>query len=228
MSIASVAAQQTAASSGTASQTANNALSSLDGNFTDFLNMLMTQLQNQDPTSPMDSDQFTSELVQFASVEQQIQTNSSLTQLIQATQGSEVIQGSQMIGQQVTVQSTQVPLQNGSATVNISAPTAEPVSIAITNSSGVTVYNGSFNAQAGSNTWTWNGEDNAGGSVPSGVYTLVPTGTSGNSASTLTFTVTGTATGVTESNNAVQLQLGALSVPFSAITSVGNQSNSGS
>ncbi|HUN40607.1 MAG TPA: flagellar hook capping FlgD N-terminal domain-containing protein [Acetobacteraceae bacterium] len=224
MSIASVAAQQTAASSGTASQTANNALSSLDGNFTDFLNMLMTQLQNQDPTSPMDSDQFTSELVQFASVEQQIGTNQSLTQLIQATQGSEVIQGSQMIGQQVTVQTTQVPLQNGSATVNISAPTAQPVSIAITNSSGVTVYNGSINAQAGNNKWTWNGTDNAGDSVPDGVYTLVPTGTSGGSASTLTFTVTGTATGVTESNNAVQLQLGTLSVPFSSITSVGNQS----
>ena len=224
MSIASVAAQQSAASSGTASQTANNALSSLDGNFTDFLNMLMTQLQNQDPTSPMDSDQFTSELVQFASVEQQIGTNQSLTQLIQATQGSEVIQGSQMIGQQVTVQTTQVPLQNGSATVNISAPTAQPVSIAITNSSGVTVYNGSINAQAGNNKWTWNGTDNAGDSVPDGVYTLVPTGTSGGSASTLTFTVTGTATGVTESNNAVQLQLGTLSVPFSSITSVGNQS----
>ena len=224
MSIASVAAQQTAASSGTASQTANNALSSLDGNFTDFLNMLMTQLQNQDPTSPMDSDQFTSELVQFASVEQQIGTNQSLTQLIQATQGSEVIQGSQMIGQQVTVQTTQVPLQNGSATVNISAPTAQPVSIAITNSSGVTVYNGSINAQAGNNKWTWNGTDNAGDSVPDGVYTLVPTGTSGGSASTLPFTVTGTATGVTESNNAVQLQLGTLSVPFSSITSVGNQS----
>ncbi|HTW28990.1 MAG TPA: flagellar hook capping FlgD N-terminal domain-containing protein, partial [Acetobacteraceae bacterium] len=96
MSLASVAAQQSAANASAASQTTNNALSSLDGNFTDFLNMLMTQLQNQDPTSPMDSDQFTSELVQFASVEQQIDTNQSLTSLIQLTQGSEVIQGSQM------------------------------------------------------------------------------------------------------------------------------------
>ena len=222
MSIASVAAQQSAASASAASQTTSNALSSLDGNFTDFLNMLMTQLQNQDPTSPMDSDQFTSELVQFASVEQQIDTNQSLTSLIQLTQGSEVIQGSQMIGQQVTVQSTQVPLENGSATVNISAPAAEPVSIAITNSSGVTVYNGSLNAQAGNNTWTWNGTDNAGDSVPNGVYTLTPTATGAAGSSTLTFTVTGTATGVTESNNTVQLQLGALSVPFSSITSVGN------
>lgn len=228
MSLASVAAQQNTAnaassSASTASSTASNAFASLDGNFTDFLNMLMTQLQNQDPTSPMDTDQFTSELVQFSSVEQQIDTNQSLTQLIQLTQGSEVIQGSQMIGQPVTVQSTQVPLENGQATVNINAPAAEPVSIAITNSSGVAVYNGSLNAVAGNNTWTWNGTDNAGDAVPSGIYTLVPTGTNvGGATSTLTFTVTGTATGVTESNNAVQLQLGALAVPFSSITSVGN------
>jgi len=226
MSLASVAAQQNAGNASAASQTTNNALASLDGNFTDFLNMLMTQLQNQDPTSPMDTDQFTSELVQFSSVEQQIETNQSLTQLIQLTQGSEVIQGSQMIGQQVTAQSTQVPLENGQATVNIAAPAAEPVSIAITNSSGVTVYNGSFNAQAGNNTWTWNGTDDAGDSVPDGVYTLVPTGSGASGNSTLTFTVTGTATGVTDSNNTVQLQLGALSVPFSSITSVGNNSGS--
>jgi len=226
MSLASVAAQQNTAATSAAAQTTNNALSSLDGNFTDFLNMLMTQLQNQDPTSPMDTDQFTSELVQFSSVEQQIETNQSLTQLIQATQGSEVIQGSQMIGQQVTAQSTQVPLVNGSATVNINAPTAEPVNIAITNSSGAAVYNGSFNATAGNNTWTWNGTDNAGDQVPNGLYNLTPTTTNSSGSSTLTFTVTGTATGVTESNNTVQLQLGALSVPFSAITAV--TSNSGS
>ena len=118
MSIASVAAQQNSlitaanaaaagapnatasAASGTsaATQTGATALSSLSGNFTDFLNMLMTQLQNQDPTSPMDTNAFTTELVQFSSVEQQINTNTSLTQLIQLTQGGEVMQASAMTG----------------------------------------------------------------------------------------------------------------------------------
>ena len=65
--------------------------------------MLMTQLQNQDPTSPMDTNQFTTELVQFSSVEQQINTNTSLTQLIQLTQAGEVMQASAMTGKQVTV-----------------------------------------------------------------------------------------------------------------------------
>jgi flagellar basal-body rod modification protein FlgD len=120
MSIASVTAQQNsataaanvaAATSGTtsASQTGSAALNSLSANFGDFLQLLMTQLQNQDPTSPLDTNQFTSELVQFSSVEQQIDTNSSLTQLIQLTQGGEVMQASAMTGKQETVSSEHVP-----------------------------------------------------------------------------------------------------------------------
>jgi flagellar basal-body rod modification protein FlgD len=227
MSIASVVAQQNtasaAASASAASQTSNAAFSSLDGNFNDFLNMLMTQLQNQDPTSPMDTDTFTSELVQFSSVEQQIQTNTSLTSLIQLTQGSEVIQGSSMIGQQVTVQSTQIPLQNSTGTVNITSPAAEPVSISITNSAGTDIYDTTANAVAGNNTFTWNGTNNSGQTVPDGLYTLVATGSNvGGGTSTLPFTVTGTATGVASSGTAVNLQIGSLTVPFSAITAVAN------
>ncbi len=227
MSTASVVAQQNAANAAaaasTASQTTNAATSSLDGNYNDFLKMLMTQLQNQDPTTPMNTDQFTSELVQFSSVEQQIQTNTSLTSLIQLTQGSEVIQGSSMIGQRVTVQSTQIPLQNSQGTVNITSPAAEPVSVSITNSAGTDIFDTSVTAAAGSNTFTWNGTNNAGQTVPDGLYTLVATGSNvGGGTSVLPFTVTGTATGVVSSNNTVNLQLGTLTVPFSAISSVGN------
>jgi flagellar basal-body rod modification protein FlgD len=225
MSIASVVAQQNAAaaqaSAAAAAQTGSAATSSLDGNFNDFLNMLMTQLQNQDPSSPMDTDTFTSELVQFSSVEQQIQTNTSLTNLL--TQGSEVIQGSSMIGQQVTVQSTQIPLQNGTGTVNVTSPAAEKVSISITNSSGTDIFDTTVNAAAGNNTFTWNGTNNAGQTVPNGLYTMVATGSNvGGGTSTLPFTVTGTATGVISSGTTVDLQLGPLSVPFSSITSVGS------
>lgn len=224
MSIASVVAQQNSAQAqaAAASQASSSAITSLDGNFNDFLSMLMTQLQNQDPTSPMDTDQFTSELVQFSSVEQQIETNSSLTQLIQLTQGSEVIQGSSLVGQQVTVQSTQVPLENSTATVNITSPAAEPVAIAITNSAGTSIYNTTVNAVAGNNSFEWNGTNNAGNTVPNGLYTLVATGSNvGGGTSTLPFTVTGTATGVISSGGTVDLQLGTLSVPFSSVTSVG-------
>ena len=146
MSIASVAAQQNSAianaatttTSGStgASQTGSAALNSLTANFGDFLNMLMTQLQNQDPSSPMDTNQFTTELVQFSSVEQQIDTNTSLTQLIQLTQGGEVMQASAMTGKRVTVSSDHVPLQNGQGTIQFTAPAAEPVDVVIYDANG--------------------------------------------------------------------------------------------
>ena len=91
MSFASVAAQQTrccgsrqcgnqSASTGRPRrQAGTRALTSLSSNFGDFLNLLMTQLQNQDPSSPLDTNQFTTEQVQFSGVEQQINTNASLT-----------------------------------------------------------------------------------------------------------------------------------------------------
>src|SRR5471030_2721261 len=133
----SVPAASSAASSATGQSA--NPLASLSSNFGDFLNLLMTQLKNQDPSSPMDANSFTSELVQFSSVEQQINTNSSLTQLIQLTQAADVTQSSALLGKQVTVQSTQIPLQNGTGTLNFTAPTAEPVYITVQGTNGNTL-----------------------------------------------------------------------------------------
>ena len=193
MSLASVAAQQSnalaaatsaaaanAATSSTAASTAasgssasanasaTNPLLALSSNFSDFLNMLMTQLQNQDPTSPMDSNQFTTELVQFSGVEQQISTNGSLTQLIQLTQAGETMQATSMTGQQVTAQSTQIALQNGTGTLNFTDATGGPVAIAITSASGQPLYSTTITATAGQNSWTWNGQSSAGTQLPMG------------------------------------------------------------
>jgi flagellar basal-body rod modification protein FlgD len=198
-------------------------LISLSSNFSDFLNLLMTQLKNQDPSSPMDANSFTSELVEFSSVEQQINTNTSLTQLIQLTQAADVTQSAALLGKQVTVQSSELPLQNGSATVNFTAPTAEPVSITVQGPSGNTLRQVSLNATQGNNTWNWNGAASNGQILPDGAYAVVVTGgPAGTTAMALPFTVVGTATGVTTQNNSVNLQLGALSVPFTSVTSVGD------
>jgi flagellar basal-body rod modification protein FlgD len=226
MSLASVAAQQTStatASSSASSQASNNALNSLSSNFGDFLKLLMTQLQNQDPSSPLDTNQFTSELVQFSSVEQQINTNSSLTQLIQLTQAGEVMQGSSMTGKRVTVSSDHVPLQNGQGTIQFRAPAAEPVYIAIYNDNGTKLSDSMLMATKGTNTWTWNGTTSSGSTVPDGSYKVAITGANADgTTSALTFSVVGTATGVKNQSNGMQLQLGALSVDFSKVQAVGN------
>src|SRR5277367_601672 len=97
---------QLAASNGTSASSSNSgsslastsALGSLTSNYSDFLSLLTTQLQNQDPTSPMDSSQFTTELVQFSGVEQQINTNTNLAQLVSLTQAGNISQASSMLG----------------------------------------------------------------------------------------------------------------------------------
>jgi flagellar basal-body rod modification protein FlgD len=214
----------TGTSSGTGTSTTSGtgtALGALSTNYNDFLTMLTTQLQNQDPTSPMDSSQFTSELVQFSSVEQQINTNSSLGQLIQLTQAGDLTQASAMLGSQVTATSSQLPLQNGKASLSFTAPAAEPVAIAVYNSAGTQILDTAINATQGTNTWNWNGQNATGTTMPDGAYSVAVMGQGSTGAATaLPFTVTGTATGVSSGSNSVSLNLGALSVPFTAVTSV--------
>lgn len=207
----------------TATQTASqSALSSLSGNFQTFLKMLMTQLQNQDPTSPLDTNQFTSQLVQFSSVEQQIATNTSLNQLIQLTQASGVLQSTSMVGHQVAVTSDHLTLQNGSAGLQFTAPSDGPVAIAIYNDSGTKIADALVDAKAGSNSWTWNGMNANGTQMADGSYKVAVMGSVGGTATALPFTVVGTATGVQQNSGSLTLQMGGLSVDFSAVKQVLN------
>jgi flagellar basal-body rod modification protein FlgD len=89
-------------SSSATSSTGANSVGALSTNFNSFLNLLMTQMKNQDPTSPLDSNRFTSELVRFSQMEQQISTNSSRGQLIQSTQAGDLTQAGWMLGSSVT------------------------------------------------------------------------------------------------------------------------------
>ncbi|HEX4368818.1 MAG TPA: flagellar hook capping FlgD N-terminal domain-containing protein [Rhodopila sp.] len=213
----------TSSTSNTISQTGTSALGSLSDNFTSFLSLLMTQLQNQDPTSPLDSNQFTSELVQFTSVQQQIDTNSDLTQLIQLTQASQVEQSASMIGKPVTVTSSQLSLQDSSASINFNTTSAEPVGIAIYNAAGVQVQTATLTSTAGANTWTWNGQNASGTTMPDGAYTVTVNAIGVNGAtSAVPFTVNGTATSVQNNSGTVEVQMGGLTLPFSAVDSVGS------
>jgi|tagenome__1003787_1003787.scaffolds.fasta_scaffold20478221_2 flagellar basal-body rod modification protein FlgD len=223
-SVTSSTASTASATSGTtaATQTGSAALTSLSGNFSNFLSLLMTQLQNQDPTSPLDANQFTSELVQFSSVEQQIATNTNLTQLIQLTQASQIEQSASMLGRPVTVNSAQLSLQSGTAAINFTTTAAEPVAIAIYNASGAQIQGATLTSSAGSNTWTWDGKNASGNAMADGAYTVTVTALGSNSATAqVPFTVTGTATAVQNINGTVKLQMGGLTVPFSNVVSIG-------
>jgi len=218
------AASAAASSSGTnsaASSLGTNALQSLGSNFTSFLSLLTTQLQNQDPTSPMDTNQFTQELVEFTGVQQSVTTNTNLSQLISLTQGSQVLQSTQVVGDTATVTSPQIALQSGTGTITFNATSAEPVQVAIVNSADTPILDGTINAQAGANSWTWNGHDNNGDTMPDGAYGIaLETGTSGSNAQPVTFSVVGTASGLTNTPSGMRLEIGALQVPMSSVQSL--------
>src|ERR1700738_4567201 len=139
----------------------------LAGNFQTFLTLLTTQLQNQNPLSPLDTNQFTQQLVQFAGVEQQLKTNDQLTTLVSLQQTAQTTQALGFVGKTAVVDGSTTALASGAATWSLSVPTNSNVNISITNSTGQTVYTGNYSVSAGSNQpFTWGGKGNDGTQWP--------------------------------------------------------------
>ncbi len=210
----------TSPTSSSSSADSTSALTSLAGNFNDFLSLLTTQLQNQDPTAPMDTSQFTSQLVQFTGVAEQITANTTLSSILAVNQTQQLNQATALVGDKVTFTGGTLPLQSGSAQVNYQTTAAEPVLITVTNSAGTTVRSDTVNATSGSNSWTWDGTDSAGKQLADGSYNV--TVTSGGTA--VPFQAVGTVTGAEQVSQAVQLEFGSASVPYSQIVSIASAS----
>src|SRR5271166_2700335 len=153
----------TNSSSSSSSNAANASLNQLAGNFNSFLTLLTTQLQNQDPLSPLDTNQFTQQLVEFASVQQQVDMNTNMQTLISLQQSSEASSAMQLIGANVTLNGTSSPLTSTSpASWNLNSAGPATGNVTITNSSGTTVFTGTTSLNTGNNSYTWNGTGNTG------------------------------------------------------------------
>jgi len=173
-------------SSGTLSSTAGGTLA---GNFQTFLTLLTTQLQNQNPLDPLDTNQFTQQLVQFASVEQQLKTNDQLTSLVSLQQTAQSTQALTFVGKTAVVDGSTAALTNGSATWDMSLPKDSNLSVSITNSTGQTVFTGNYAVNAGNNQpFVWDGKGTDGTQWPNGQYRMTATAvdTSGNSVAVST------------------------------------------
>ena len=214
-----------AATSAAASSSSDSATQQLTGNMNTFLQLLTTQLQNQDPMNPMDSDQFTQQLVEYSQVEQQINTNSNLQTLISLQQGGAASSAVGYLGKTVTVTNGNAPLTNGAASWNYTLGTpSAATSLTVTNASGQTVYTGAGSTAAGSNTFDWNGQDNNGNQLPDGVYTLaVNAAASDGSAVQTSVSSTGVVSEVNLSGTTPELMIGSMAVPISQVASVQNQ-----
>jgi flagellar basal-body rod modification protein FlgD len=142
------------------------------GNFQTFLTLLTTQLKNQNPMDPLDTNQFTAQLVQFAQVEQQLKSNDQLTTLVSLQQTAQNTAALDYVGQKVDVDGNTTVLANGEATWQLSVPKPVTATITVTSSSGVQVYSGTRPLNTGTQTIGWDGKDTSGLQWPDGNYTI--------------------------------------------------------
>jgi flagellar basal-body rod modification protein FlgD len=190
--------------------------------FGSFLKLLTTQLQNQDPSAPMDSNQFTTQLVQFASVEQQINMNTNVQNMVTLEQGAQLTASAPLMGRRIEVSSDSLSLQSGQATLTLPASgAAVSAHITVLDAAGRVLKSDDIVLSSGPSSWSWDGQGTGGRRMPDGAYRVAVTGVdAGGSPSPITFGVVATATGAERTNGNINLALGALSVGFDKVKSL--------
>ena len=149
-------------------------------NFTTFLTLLTTQLKNQNPLDPLDTNQFTQQLVEFAQVEQQMKSNDQLTSLVSLEKSAQASTALAYVGATVVVDGSTAALSNGQANWSLNVSKPSTATITIKDSTGQNVYTGTVGVNPGTQTFTWNGRGNDGQIWPDGNYTLTATAVDAN------------------------------------------------
>lgn len=202
-----------------------SATQALSSNYTMFLKLLTTQLQNQDPLSPTDSTTFTQQLVAYSQVEQQIKTNDNLSTLITDTQGI-ANSGATLLnylGKSVEVDGGKFSLQNSVANMTYQlASAATNVKLEIVDSSGATVASFTGPGGSGLQKISWDGKDSSNTQYSDGTYTLKITATdsAGKSIAVNSQTSIGTVTGVERGSSGTLLDMGKQQVKESDVLNI--------
>jgi flagellar basal-body rod modification protein FlgD len=215
-----------ASSSSSSAAAATNALASqqIAGNFQSFLTLLTTQLQNQNPLDPLDTNQFTQQLVEFAGVQQQLNTNDSLATLVSLQQTAQSTQALGFVGQTAVVNGNTAALTNNSAVWELSVPSNSNVNITIASSTGQTVFSGNYSVAAGNNQpFVWNGLGSDGTQEPAGNYTMTATAVdSSNNTVAVTTAIQGTVSSVDLTQSPPLLTINGQTYTVSQIQSIVN------
>jgi len=212
-----------AASAATGTTTGETgARAGLADNFEMFLLLLTEQMKAQDPLSPLDSNEFVTQLVQFSGVEQAIKQNDALETLVGLQVANVGGASVSYLGKQVRVNSPTAPLdQNGASWAYEVAGDPASVSIAITDAKGKVVFETTGETTAGEHGFLWDGNDSDGEPLPNGAYTLDISASTADATSLQTYISSfGIVTGVDLSGTEPVLMLGDARAPFSLIEAV--------
>ena len=214
----SSATSTSSASTAASSSSASSALSS-----SDFLNLLVSELQNQDPLDATSTTDFVNQLSSYANFTEQQAINSSMTSLASSFSSLVTLNSVNYIGHTVEAKADTATLSNGSATFGYSlSGAASNVTISIKDSSGNTVWTGSGTGNAGTNSFTWDGKDSSGNQLSDGgQYTISVTATDSAGNSVFNYsTITGTVTGIDTSTSTPSLTVDGVPVSASDIIGV--------
>ena len=176
-----------------------------------FLTLLTTQLKYQDPLDPMDTAEFTNQLVQYSSVEQAIQTNEKLDDLLSMNIANLGAQAVSYIGKVAQVMGNVMPLEGGKAKATYTLDkNVVNTTIVVKDMNGNIVYSEQGKMTSGTHEFTWDGKDANGNQLEDGAYKIEVTTkvASGETAANVVTTVFGRVTGVASDSSGVYVGLG--------------------
>lgn len=196
--------------------------SSLAETFDTFLTLLTTQLQYQDPLDPMDTNEFTSQLVEFTGVEQAISTNKKLDSLIALYNGGQLNDAVGYIDKTVGADGIILMLQDGQSTITYDlGGNAKTTSILVIDEQGNTVRTLPGDTEVGHHEIAWDGKDDNGNQLADGLYGFLVTAIDANDKPVpLVQGTAGKVTGVKMVDGEVILEVGELEVALSDVLSI--------
>lgn len=221
----------TTGTSSTSSTSGVNGAATLGG--TDFLTLMLAQLKNQDPTSPVDSNTFLTQLAQLSEVQGINSLNTNFGTLSSSLSSSAAMQASSILGHQALVTSDTATTSAAGATVSgaVSVPaTTSEVNVTITDAHGNTVKTLYLGAQTSGAkpTFAWDGTTSSGAKAPAGTYNIIGSYAGETSSSTaistyVSGTVESVSMGSTSSSSGMTVNVsGVGSVPYSSVQQISN------
>jgi flagellar basal-body rod modification protein FlgD len=197
-------------------------------NFDTFLSILTTQLKNQNPLDPLDTNQFTQQLVQFSAVEQQLKSNEFLQALVLANKSSSITQGVAFVGKEVTAETTMSVLKEGTASWQYdAASTADNATITVKDGAGNVVYTTDATIEGGKGRFDWDGIDSTGQQMKDGPYQISIDARDANGAYiTVRTQMAGTVDGVDFSGDEPFLLIGGSRISMGSVLSVSTPKSS--
>ncbi|KQP52615.1 flagellar hook capping FlgD N-terminal domain-containing protein [Methylobacterium sp. Leaf108] len=216
--ISSLASTNTAALTGVAADKQEIA-----GNFQQFLTLLTTQLKNQNPLDPLDTNQFTQQLVQYAGVEQQLKSNDRLDSILSNAKSSSAASATGFIGQTVTADGRTAQLKDGAANWSLTpARAAKQATITISDAKGNVVATQTKALIAGAQTFAWDGRTSSGFSSANGTYSIKVDAVDATGAKVSVDTqLTGKVDAIDLTGTEPVLLVGASRLPVSSVRNIG-------